>query len=455
MIGRLLIENAAIATVDAAGTEHASGHVVVTGDRITAVGAGPAPAYRDDLPTRRVDGTGCLATPGLVNAHHHLYQWATRGLATDEGLFDWLTHLYPVWGRLDSGVVHATTRAGLAWLALGGCTTSSDHLYVFPGGAADLLDVSVAAAREIGLRFDPCRGSMDLGASAGGLPPDEIVEDVDTVVTATEKAIATHHDPSPGSLTRIGVGPCSPFSATRELLLASAELARGHGVRLHTHLAETRDEDAYCRQRFGTDPVSYLDSLGWLGRDVWLAHVVHAGDAGIARLAATGTAVAHCPSSNARLGSGIAPLRPLLDAGVPVGIGVDGPASQESGVQVEELRQALYVARLRDGATALTPRQALALGTIGGASCLGRADEIGSLEVGKLADIALWRLDDLGHADIADPVAALVLGPRAPLRLATVGGRPVVEDGRLVTADPDQLAASATAAARRLAEATR
>ena len=449
-MSRLVLENAAVATVDGAGTEYASGHLVAVDGRITAVGDGPAPRFTDEVPTRRVDGAGGLLTPGLVNTHHHLYQWLTRGLATQATLFEWLDQLYPVWSRIDADSTRAAVRAGLGWLALSGCTTSTDHHYIYPRGAGDLLDVGIAAAREIGLRFHACRGSMDLGRSDGGLPPDDLVEDPDTVLAATLAAIERHHDPSYGAMTRIAVAPCSPFSGTSRLMTESAELARRAGVRLHTHLAETVDEDAYCRETYGCDPVEYLDSLGWLGSDVWLAHTVHLSDAGVKRLADTGTGVAHCPSSNARLGAGLAPVRDLLDRGAAVGLGVDGAASQESGMAVEELRQALYTARLRGGPAAMTPREALALGTIGGARCLGRADEIGSLEVGKVADLALWRLDGLGHAGIADPVAALVLGPPAPLALLAVGGVPVVEDGVLLTADVDLLARDLRAASRRL-----
>ncbi|HZN74251.1 MAG TPA: 8-oxoguanine deaminase [Micromonosporaceae bacterium] len=438
----IVIEGCAVATVDAAGTEYADGHVVVDGDRIVAVGPG---AFLGDA--ERVDGRGCLATPGLVNTHHHLYQWATRGLAQQADLFGWLTELYPVWAGIDVESVAASARAGLGWLALSGCTTTTDHHYVFPRGAGDLLAATVEAAGAIGLRFHPGRGSMDLGASAGGLPPDDLVEDTDAALVATEEAIDRYHDPSPSAMVRIAVAPCSPFSVTERLMREAAELARRRGVRLHTHLAETVEESTYCAERHGCTPVEYAERLGWLGDDVWLAHGVQLKAAAVARLAATGTGVAHCPSSNARLGAGIAPVRDLLDAGAPVGLGVDGAASQEAGQLGAELRQALLAARLRGGPTAMTAREALALATTGGARCLGRADELGSLEPGKLADIALWRLDTLGHAGIDDPVAALVLGSPAPVELLLVGGRPIVDRGRLLTADEEELAASA----RRLA----
>ncbi|PRY27647.1 8-oxoguanine deaminase [Pseudosporangium ferrugineum] len=445
----IVIENVAVATVDGDGTEYADGHVVAGDDgRIAAVGPGSA----GEVPgaARRVDGTGCLVTPGLVNTHHHLYQWATRGLAQDETLFGWLTTLYPIWGRIDAGTVGAAAAAGLGWLALSGCTTSTDHHYVFPRDGGDVFEAEIEAARRIGLRFHPTRGSMDLGESQGGLPPDHVVEETDAALAATEAAIDRWHDPSPESLLRVGVAPCSPFSVTSRLMSEAAELARRKGVRLHTHLAETDDEEDFCREKFGCTPVEYAERLGWLDDDVWLAHGVHLDDAAVAKLGATGTGVAHCPSSNARLGAGLARVRDLLDAGVPVGLGVDGSASQEAAHLGEELRQALYVARLRGGPAALTARESLRLGTMGGARCLGRENDLGSLEPGKLADLVLWRLDGLGHAGIEDRVAALVFGPAAPVELALVGGRPVVERGELVHADAGSLARAARRAHRKL-----
>ena len=450
----LVIEGCSVVTVDATGTEYESGHVVVDTGLITAVGPGPAPAGPPGA--RRIDGAGCVATPGLVNTHHHLYQWIFRGLAQDTTLFGWLTELYPRWARIDEDAVGAAAEAGLGHLALTGCTTSTDHHYVFPRGGGDLLGATIEAARRIGLRFDPTRGSMDRGRSTGGLPPDDVVEDIDTILAASQDAIDRFHDPSPGSATRIAVAPCSPFSVSSDLMTQSAALARANGVRLHTHLAETADEEEFCVDTHGCTPAEYAESLGWLGPDVWLAHCVHLSYSAIKRLAATATGVAHCPSSNARLGAGLAPVKALVDAGAVVGLGVDGAASQEAGMLVEELRSALYMSRLRAGtaesALALNARATLRLGTIGGARVLGRDTEIGSLEVGKYADIALWRLDGLGHAGIADPVAALVLGPPAPLKLLTVHGRAVVEDGELRTADQSELASRARTAARRMAE---
>ncbi|HTX28338.1 MAG TPA: 8-oxoguanine deaminase [Streptosporangiaceae bacterium] len=473
----LVIENCAIATMDGqqhdeCGAEYASGHIVVSDGRIAAVGEGQAPAAAADG-ARRVDGTGCLATPGLVNAHHHLYQWLTQGQAQQSILFDWLTELYPVWARIEPEQVHAAATAGLAWLALSGCSTSTDHHYIFPprdgagsgvpaAGPRDALEAEIAAAASVGLRFHPCRGSMDLGRSAGGLPPDEIVEDPDTALAATEEAIRRFHDPAPGAMVQVAVAPCSPFSVSPRLMREMAELARRLGVRMHTHLAETREEDAYCRQTLGRTPAEYADELGWLGEDVWLAHCVHLDEPAVKRFAATGTSVAHCPSSNARLGAGIAPVRRLLQAGAPVGLGVDGSASSEGTSLAGELRQALLAARVRDaggGAAALTARQALWIGTRGGARCLGRADEIGALRPGLLADIAVWRVDTLAHDAIAhgpngagggDPVAALVLGPPAPLELLLVGGAPVVERGELRTTDVTAAARDVRAARLRL-----
>lgn len=448
----IIIENAAVHTVDAAGREWGDGHVVIGDDgRIVAVGPGHAGRYNRSV--RRVDGSGCLITPGLVNAHHHLYQWVTRGLAADDNLFGWLTTLYPVWGRLDAEAVGAAAGAGLGWLALSGCTTSMDHHYVFPRDGGDVLAAEIEAAQQIGLRFHPTRGSMDLGRSQGGLPPDNVVEETGAALAATEEAIDRYHDPSGDAMLQIGVSPCSPFSVTAELMTEAAALARRKGVRLHTHLAETDDEEAFCQEKFGCTPVEYAERLGWLGEDVWLAHGVHLDDAAVARLGATGTGVAHCPSSNARLGAGMARVRELLDANVPVGLGVDGAASQEASHLGEELRMALYTARLRGGPTAMSARESLRLGTMGGARLLGRQDDLGSIEVGKLADLVLWRLDDLGHDGIDDKVTALVLGPAATVELALVGGRPVVERGELVHADAEALTRRARRAHRRLLKA--
>ncbi|THA23808.1 8-oxoguanine deaminase [Streptomyces sp. RKND-216] len=448
---RLVIENCAIATVDADDTEYASGHLVIAGNVIESVGAGPAPEGLSRV-VRRVDGTGHLATPGLVNTHHHFYQWITRGLAQDCNLFDWLVSLYPTWARIDEDMVHAAAQGSLAMMARGGVTTAMDHHYVFPRGSGDLLGAEIRAARDMGVRFTAARGSMDRGESDGGLPPDFAVETTEDALRATEEAVDRHHDSSFGSMLHIAVAPCSPFSVSTELLSRAAELARRKGVRLHTHGSETVEEEKFCHELFGKGPTDYLESTGWLGEDVWMAHCVHMNDSDVAAFARTGTGVAHCPSSNARLGAGIARVPDMLSAGVPVGLGVDGTASNESGELHTELRNALLVNRL--GAhreKALNARQALRLGTYGGAQVLGRSAEIGSLEAGKLADLVLWKVDGLGHSSIADPVAALVLGAAAPVTLSLIDGRPVVDQGRLTTVDEDAVARTTRDEARRLA----
>jgi cytosine/adenosine deaminase-related metal-dependent hydrolase len=440
----IVIDNAYVATVS--GPEYENGHVAIEGNRIASVGAGSAPGSGA---ATRIDATGCLVTPGLVNTHHHLYQWLTRGLVQDGTLFEWLTTLYPVWARIDAETVHAGAAANLGWLALSGCTTSTDHHYVFPHDGGDLLEAEITAASGLGVRFHPTRGSMDLGQSQGGLPPDEIVEDRDTILSETEVAIDRWHDPSPDAMLRIAVAPCSPFSVTGDLMREAAELARRKGVRLHTHLAETIDEQDFCREKFNRTPAEYVEDLGWLGNDVWLAHCVHLDDAATKRFAATGTGVAHCPTSNGRLGSGSARVRELLDASVPVGMGVDGSASNEANRLVDELQAALMVARLRGGAAALTAREALRMGTLGGARCLGRDVELGSLERGKLADVAVWRVDGLGAAGGVDPVWTLAFG-RPPLEWLIVDGEVIVERGELVRADARALAADAARASQKV-----
>jgi cytosine/adenosine deaminase-related metal-dependent hydrolase len=447
---RTVIEGCAISTVDAAGTEYESGYVAIDGNRIVALGGGSAPGeYVRDA--ARIDGNGCLATPGLVNCHHHLYQWATCVLAQDATLFEWLVELYPVWAFIDEEIEYAAARAGLAALAISGCSTSTDHHYVFPKDAGDLFAAEVEAARGIGLRFNPCRGSMDLGESQGGLPPDSVVESRREIMIACESAVDRFHDPASDSMLRVALAPCSPFSVTRELMSETAEFARERGLRLHTHLAETIDEEEFCKERFGVRPVQYLEELGWLGGDVWLAHCIHLNDAEIQRFGQTGTGVAHCPSSNARIGAGIAPVAALVGVGTPVGLGADGAASNEAGELGPEMRQALLAARFAGGPKAMTARRALELATMHGARCLGREAEIGSLEPGKLADIALWRMDGLGQTGIADPVAALVLGPSRPVDLLLVNGETVVENGELRTADTTEVSRELDRNCRRLA----
>jgi len=388
---------------------------------------------------------GDLITAGLVNTHHHLYQWMTRGRCVGCDLFGWLVELYPVWGRLDVEDVRAAALVGLGELALTGCTTAADHHYLVPRGDDSVFDALADAASTIGIRLHLARGSMDLGESRGGLPPDHVVEDIDVILASTESVIARHHD---GERIVVTVAPCSPFSVTSELMRGSAELARRHGLRLHTHLAETLEEERDALERFGRRPVELLEDLGWIGGDVWVAHGIHFDDAEVARLGAAGTGVAHCPSSNARLGAGMCHVTDLEAAGAPVGLGVDGAASNEVGGLQPELRQALYTARQRAGrADAFMPADALRIATEGGARCLGRRD-IGRLEQGFRADIVVWPGDDL--ADVPEPIDGLVLGPQRRARHVFVGGERVVEDGELLGADPAWLRRDLAVRARRL-----
>jgi cytosine/adenosine deaminase-related metal-dependent hydrolase len=373
---------------------------------------------------------GGIVTAGLINTHHHLYQWLTRGRAINCDLFTWLQELYPVWARIGVEDVGVAATVGLAELALSGTTTVADHHYVVPRGDDSVFDAIAAAARDVGVRLHLSRGSMDLGQSAGGLPPDEVVERTDSILASTESVVARLHD---GDMVSVVVAPCSPFSVTADLMRESAALARRLGLRLHTHLAETMAEERDCLARFGRRPLDVVDELGWLGGDVWYAHGVHFNESEVSRIGAAGAGVAHCPSSNARLASGFCPVRDLIDAGAPVGLGVDGVASNEGGDLLPELKQALFLARLRSGQPdALTPSQALELATSGGGRCVGRPD-LGRLEVGAPADIAVWPADDL--ADIADAVAGLVLGPSRKVRHLLVGGEAVVTDGELVGVD--------------------
>ncbi|MER5253375.1 MULTISPECIES: 8-oxoguanine deaminase [unclassified Streptomyces] len=448
---RIVIENCAIATVDANDTEYASGHVVVAGNKIESIGAGKAPEGLQNV-VRRVDGTGHLVTPGLVNTHHHFYQWITRGLATDHNLFNWLVALYPTWARIDERMVTAAAQGSLGMMARGGVTTAMDHHYVFPKNSGDLSGAIIGAASDMGVRFTLARGSMDRSEKDGGLPPDFAVETLEGALAATAETVDKHHDASFDAMTQVAVAPCSPFSVSTELMKQGAELARAKGVRLHTHGSETVEEEQFCKELFGMGPTDYFESTGWLGDDVWMAHCVHMNDSDIAAFARTGTGVAHCPSSNARLAAGIARVPDMLKAGVPVGLGVDGTASNESGELHTELRNALLINRL--GAhreAALNARQALRLGTFGGAQVLGRSTQIGSLEPGKLADLVLWKIDGIGHSSIADPVTAIVFGAAAPVTLSLVNGRPIVENGSLLHVDEDAIARSAREEAQRLA----
>lgn len=453
----LLVRNAAVVvTMDDDRREIPDGGMFVRDGWIEQVGpTADLPATADEI----LDLSGHVLLPGLVNTHHHLYQTLTRAVpsAQDAGLFDWLRTLYPIWARLRPEDVAVSTSLGLVELALSGCTTSSDHLYLYPNGCR--LDDAIEAARQLGLRFHAARGSMTLGESDGGLPPDSVVEDEDTILADTARLVEAYHDARPGAMTRIVVAPCSPFSVTTEAMRHSADLARHYGVRLHTHLAETFDEERFCLDTFGLAPLDYAESVGWMGDDVWFAHGVHVDGAGIRRMARAGTGVAHCPSSNMRLASGTAPVAAYRDAGVAVGLGVDGSASNDGGHLLAEARQAMLVARLaaapspdREPGRLMSVREALEVATLGGAAVLGR-DDIGSLEPGKVADFTSISLDRVGYAGaLHDPVAAVLLCAPVGVDHTYVGGRPVVRDGVAVTVDVEALVVAHNRAARRLVD---
>ena len=446
----LLIRNARlVATVDAQRRELAGGWVAITDNLIEAVGASfdPAPTAN-----RIVDVSDCLVTPGLINAHHHIFQNLTRAFPpmTDKPLFGWLQSLYPLWRSIDEESVYASAFVGLAELALSGCTTSADHLYVHPKGAGDLLSAEVAAAREIGVRFHPTRGSMSLSEKDGGLPPDDVVADDDDILAASEAAVAAHHDRSHGAMVRIALAPCSPFSVTEQLMVRSAELAERLDVRLHTHFAENAEDDEFSLATFGCRPMEYLERTGWCSDRTWVAHCVMPNPDEIQRLGAAGIGVAHCPSSNLILASGISPVVPMRAAGVKVGLGVDGSSSADSASVWLEARTAMLLAKLRDGAQAGTARMALEMATLGGAGCLGRVGEIGVIAPGAVADLAIWRLTGPMYAGaLADPVEAwLRCGPTGAWH-TIVNGRFVVRDGEVVHPDlPHVLHSHAQHAAR-------
>jgi cytosine/adenosine deaminase-related metal-dependent hydrolase len=430
-----LLHSAHVVVMDDEGTEHEGGWVLVADGRIGQIGSGHQPEADE-----RVDLGGAVVTPGLVNTHHHLYQTLTRAQAQQADLFTWLKTLYPIWARLDGEAEYAAARTGIAELLLGGCTTVFDHHYVFPQGQPDVAPALLQAARELGVHFVLGRGSMDLGESQGGLPPDSLVEERDAILEDTERLI--------GEGVELAVSPCSPFSVTRELMVESAELARRHGVALHTHLAETVEEEDYCRELYGCTPVEYLEQVGWLAGDVWCAHCVHLSDDDVRLFGERGVGVAHCPTSNLRLGAGVAPVRELVEAGAPVGLGVDGSASNERSDLSLEVKQALLVARGRHGPDAMTAREALRLATRGGAAVL-RRDDIGSLEADRRANIAVWRTDGLELAGAADPVAGLVLAAPHRVDRLYVDGEEVVRDGHLVEADESEIAREHRVQARR------
>jgi 8-oxoguanine deaminase len=430
-----------MATMDADRREIADGGLYAVDGFIEQVGPTvELPSTADEV----LDLSGHVMLPGLVNAHHHFYQTLTRAIpgAQDAGLFDWLTTLYPIWARMTSEHIRVSTQVALAELALSGCTTAFDHLYLFPNDSS--LDDEIEAAAGIGLRLMASRGSMSLGESDGGLPPDSLVEDDQTILADTQRLIETYHDPSPGSMVQVVVAPCSPFSVTPDLMSESAVLARATGTRLHTHLAETLDEEAFCQDMFGKRAVQHAEDLGWSGVDVWFAHGVFIDDSEIRRMAIDGTGVAHCPTSNMRLASGIAPVRKFLDSGVPVGLGVDGSASNDGSHLLAEARQAMLLARLdaapnqSDGAL-MTARQALEIATLGGASVLGRSD-VGSLRKGMAADFVSIDLDQLEYAGAhADPVAAVMFSAPTAVSNTYVHGKAVVSDGRLVNIELEPL----------------
>jgi cytosine/adenosine deaminase-related metal-dependent hydrolase len=440
-----LFTNACVVVMDDAGTEHESGWVLIEDGFVSATGSGALPEADETI-----DLHGAVVTPGFVNSHHHLFQTLTRGRAQEADLFTWLRELYPVWARVDAEAEYAAARTGLAELALSGCTTVFDHHYVFPQGRAGLVEAEVEAARELGLRIVASRGSMDLGESAGGLPPDELVEERDAVLADTERLVRELHESAPGARVQIAVAPCSPFSVTGGLMEESAALARRLGLPLHTHLAETVEEEAYCRELYGCSPVEYLERLGWLAEDVWCAHCVHLGADDVRRFGETGTGVAHCPTSNLRLGAGTAPVPELGRAGVRIGLGVDGSASNERSDLFLEVKQALLVARGRLGPAAMTVRGALALATRGGAAVL-RRDDIGSLERGKCADFAVWSVDGLELGGAADLVAGLVLSAPHRVDRLVVAGDEIVRDGHLVRADEQEIAREHRRETRRFA----
>jgi cytosine/adenosine deaminase-related metal-dependent hydrolase len=435
----LLVRDAAcVATFDDGRRELRDASVLVRGGLIEAIGPAAAlPRTADEV----IDARGHLVLPGLVNTHHHMYQSLTRAVPAvqDAELFAWLRGLYPIWAHLTPEMVRVSTQVAMAELLLSGCTTTSDHLYLFPNGAR--LDDSIEAARAVGMRFTATRGAMSVGRSAGGLPPDELVEREDDILADADRLVSRWHDPGPGAMIQVALAPCSPFSVSPDLMREAARLARARGVRLHTHLAENDHDVAYSRERFGRTPAEYAEELGWLGEDVWHAHCVKLDAAGVARFAATGTGVAHCPGSNMRLASGIAPVRAMVDAGVPVGLGVDGSASNDGAHLLAEARLAMLLGRVGvalepfgcdRGPAAMTARDALALATRGGARVLGRAD-IGHLAPGMCADLAVFDLRTLGLAGgaVHDPVGSAVLCTPPSAAWTVVNGRVLVREGRL------------------------
>jgi cytosine/adenosine deaminase-related metal-dependent hydrolase len=454
----LLVKNAYLVTMDDHSREVPAGGLFIRDGFIEQIGpTTELPATADEV----LDLSGHVVLPGLVNTHHHFYQTLTRAVpaAQDANLFNWLKTLYPIWARIRPEELFVSTQTALAELALSGCTTASDHLYLFPNGSR--LDDEIAAAQETGIRLHASRGSMSLGESQGGLPPDSVVQDEKSILADSQRLIEAYHDPKPGSHTQIVLAPCSPFSVTGDLMRESARMARHYGVHLHTHLAETEDEEQFCLEKFGHRPVGYMQSLDWAGADVWFAHAVYVNPAEIQIFADHGCGVAHCPTSNMRLASGIAPVKEYRRAGVNVGLGVDGSASNDGSHLLAEVRSALLVSRLKEGLTGfsrsddpqrklMTAREALYLGTRGGAAVLGRTD-IGSLEPGKCADFFAVDLDRLEFAGAGhDPVAALVFCQPVRVDYTVVGGKFIVKEGRLAALDERALVEQHNQAADRL-----
>jgi cytosine/adenosine deaminase-related metal-dependent hydrolase len=434
-----------VVTMDGARREIAGGDVLIRGGVIAAVGQGLMTSGHV------VEAQGCVVTPGLVNTHHHLYQTLTRAVpgGQDALLFGWLRTLYPIWSRFGPEEMFVSAQAGLAELALSGCTMTSDHLYLYPNGAR--LDDTIAAAAEVGLRFHPTRGAMSIGESLGGLPPDSLVEREAAILEDCIRVVDAFHDPRPGAMVRVGLAPCSPFSVSRDLMREAALLARDKGVMLHTHLAENDEDIAYSLAQFGCRPGQYAEDLGWTGADVWHAHCVKLDGAEIDLFARSGTGVAHCPCSNCRLGSGIAPVRAMRDAGVKVALGVDGSASNDAGNLIGEARQAMLLQRVARGADAMSAREALEIATLGGAQVLGRPD-CGALEVGRRADIAVWDVSGIEAAGSWDPVATLIFCGPTRVRDLFVEGRQVVGAGQILTIDLPRVIERQNRLARALAE---
>ncbi|NWL75525.1 8-oxoguanine deaminase [Pseudomonas taiwanensis] len=433
MAKTLLVKNAdLLVTMDGQRREIRQGGMFIEDNRIVQVGpSSELPQTADEV----LDMKGKIVIPGLVNTHHHMYQSLTRVVpaAQDGELFNWLTNLYPIWARLTPEMIGVSTQTAMAELILSGCTTSSDHLYIYPNGCK--LDDSIHAAGEIGMRFHAARGSMSVGRSQGGLPPDSVVEKEADILKESQRLIEDYHDASHGSMLRVVVAPCSPFSVSRDLMREAAVLARNYGVSLHTHLAENVNDIAYSREKFGMTPAEYAEDLGWVGHDVWHAHCVQLDEHGIELFARTGTGVAHCPCSNMRLASGIAPVRRMRDAGVPVGLGVDGSASNDGASMIGEVRQALLLQRVGFGPDAMTAREALEIATLGGAKVLNRND-IGALAPGMAADFVSFDLNHIAYAGaLHDPLAALVFCTPTHVSTSVINGKVVVRDGQVVTVD--------------------